>query len=208
LSTCAWIDTSSAATASSRDADARALAAAELVRIPPHQRRIEADAIEQQAYVLDLLPRVDEAMRDRRLSHDVHDAHAGIERRIRVLEDHLHLELLLASRRRGQPGQGLAAPEALAARHGKQSHGDAAQGGFSAPRLADEADDLAGRYREVHVVHRVNDFLPDFRAEDVADPRRRVESLDEALGYAAKLDERVRCERKRCLHPELGPSTG
>ena len=110
FSTCAWIETSSAATDSShtrnsrldreraRDADARALAAGELVRIAAHQRRIEADAIQHQADVLDLLRAADHVVRDRRLADDVHHAHARIERRVRILEDHLHLELLPARR--------------------------------------------------------------------------------------------------------------
>ena len=83
FSTCAWIETSSAATDSSqtrnsrldreraRDADARALAAGELVRIAAHQRRIEADAVQHQADVLDLLRAADHAVRDRRLADDV-----------------------------------------------------------------------------------------------------------------------------------------
>ena len=69
FSTCAWIDTSSAAIDSSqtrnsrlhreraRDADAGALAAGELVREAAHERRIEPDAVQLQADVLDLLAR-------------------------------------------------------------------------------------------------------------------------------------------------------
>ena len=82
------------------DADARALAARELVRKAPHQRRVETDAVQLQADVFDLRVGADEAVRDRRLADDVDDAHPRIERRVRILEDHLHLELLARARRR------------------------------------------------------------------------------------------------------------
>ena len=68
-------------TASERagDADACALATRELVRKPPHQRRIEADPRQLRRHVIALLAAGGEAMRDRRLAHDVDDAHARIE---------------------------------------------------------------------------------------------------------------------------------
>ena len=78
-----------------RDADARALPARELVRKAAHQRRIEADAVRAASRRSRLLLAAgDEAVRDRRLADDVDDAHPRIERRVRILEDHLHLELL------------------------------------------------------------------------------------------------------------------
>ncbi len=106
LSTCAWIDTSSAATDSSQTRNSGFTASARAMpiraRCPPenwcgiaaHQRRVETDAVQLQPDVFDLRPRRAHPVRDRRLADDVDDAHPRIERRVRVLEDHLHLELL------------------------------------------------------------------------------------------------------------------
>ena len=56
-----------------RDADAGTLSAGELVRKAPHQRRVEADAIELQPDVFDLLPLNDQAVHHRRLADQVDD---------------------------------------------------------------------------------------------------------------------------------------
>ena len=63
------------------------------MRIATHQRRVEPDFIEHQADIFDLLFRRDQSMDDRCFADDVDNTHARIERRVRILEDHLHLEL-------------------------------------------------------------------------------------------------------------------
>ena len=142
-----------------RNADARALAAGELMRIAAHERRVEPDAVQHQADVFDLLRAADHRVRDRRLADDVQHAHPRIERRVGILEDHLHLELLPARRRRVLAGERRALPEALAGRQRQQPDGHASERRLAASGLADEPDHFAGRHDQVDVVHRVDDFL-------------------------------------------------
>src|SRR6185369_16188839 len=105
--------------------DARTLPSRELMRKAAHQHRIEADAIQLQPDVLDLLPRPANAVNDRRLADDVDHAHPRIERRIRILEDHLHLELLRARRLGGKADERSPAPVARAGRWSEQADRDA-----------------------------------------------------------------------------------
>ena len=108
LRICAWIETSSAETGSSQtisfgaereragDADSLALAARELVRVAVREARVEADHVEQLADPdAPVLARAD-PVHDQRLADDVADRHARVERRVRVLEDDLHLAPHLA----------------------------------------------------------------------------------------------------------------
>ena len=99
---CAWIETSSAETGSSQmisfgaqrertgDADPLALAARELVRVAVVVLRVQADAVHElldaplggsRLRALDRVGRAD----------DLPDRLARVQRRVRVLEDHLHL---------------------------------------------------------------------------------------------------------------------
>ena len=160
FSTCAWIDTSSAATdfvadeelgldrERARDADARALAAGELVRVAAHQRRVEPDAIEHAvADVLDLLPRRDRGRARRGASPTMSTT------RMRGLSDAYGswkiICILQLLRRALAPASSAAsdasAPVALAAGQRQQAGGDAAERRLAAARFADQADDLAGR---------------------------------------------------------------
>ena len=103
LMICAWMDTSSALTGSSammslrldgegaRDGDALALAAAEFVRIFADVARREAHAFQQRRHLARHVAAGDVAVRGERLGERVVDRHARIERRIRVLENHLEI---------------------------------------------------------------------------------------------------------------------
>ena len=159
------------------------------MRKAAHQRRIETHAVEHETGVLDPLGRRDKPVRDRRLADDVDDAHAGVERRVRILEDHLHLELLPPRRRGGQPRQRDPAPVALAGGQRQQADGEAAQRRLAAAGFPDEPDDLAGRDCKVDTVDGVHDLLAQAGAERVADPRRHVERPDEALRDALQLGQ-------------------
>ena len=72
-------------------ADALALAAAELVRIAPPQLGIEPDVREQLGDPRGALGLRADAMDDERLLDDRLDPHPRVERRVGVLEDHLHV---------------------------------------------------------------------------------------------------------------------
>ena len=99
--TCAWIDTSSAETGSSAtislgsqreragDADALPLAAGELVRVAVVVLRVEPDQLEQVLHrALDAVLGLDVLQPERR-ADDRADGVPRVQRRVRVLEDHL-----------------------------------------------------------------------------------------------------------------------
>ena len=119
------------------------------------------------------------AVRDRRLADDVDDAHARVERRVRILEDHLHLELLPARGFAGaSAGERRAAPEALAGGQRQQPDGEAAERRLAAARFADQADDLAAaRCAEIDAVDGVHDLLAACRRR-AALPIRAARSSD------------------------------
>ena len=113
--TWAWIETSSADTGSSSittrrsereragDADPLALAAGELVREAVEVLGVQPDALEQLARAR--LPLVARHAGDaQRRGEDLADPLARVERRLRILEDHLHL----APQRRHLAARGLA----------------------------------------------------------------------------------------------------
>ena len=165
-----------------RDADARALTARELMRIAAHQRRIEPDAIEHRADVLAALSRRDQPMRDGRLADDVDDAHPRIQRCIRILEDHLQLAVAACALRRCELRR--AAHRASSARRPTATTVLRRAGRASTCRSPIRRPGRRPRPaqdREVDVVDGTHDFLAHARAEAVADPRRKVERLDEAL---------------------------
>jgi hypothetical protein len=60
------------------------------VRIAVREVRVEADDLQQLLHALGLRAALREVMHLERLADDVADGHARVERRVRVLEDHLH----------------------------------------------------------------------------------------------------------------------
>src|SRR5581483_10463350 len=107
LRICAWIETSSAETgssqtisrgfsASAREPDALPLPAGELVRIPVREVGVEADRLEQVADAALAVAARPLAVDEHRLLDDLPDRHARVERRVRILEDDLHLLAQLA----------------------------------------------------------------------------------------------------------------
>ena len=115
----------------------------------------EADAVEQRAALLvDLVAR--HAPDPERRGEDLADALAGVQRRLRVLEDHLHL----AADRLHLPAAGLGdvvAVEADRARGRRQQpHQHADQRRLAAPGLADDPERLAGVEVEGDVVDGVD----------------------------------------------------
>src|SRR5439155_964927 len=136
-----------------RDADALALAAAELVRIAARGLGRQAHQLEQLSHPLPALRACTEAMDREPFADDALDAHARIERAVGVLEDDLHLAAERAQ---------LARPEcqerAPVERHLPRGGLDEAQ--HETPerrlpraRLADQAEGLARLDGERHAVH-------------------------------------------------------
>ena len=151
----AWIETSSAETGSSAmisfglqrerpgDPDPLALPAGELVRIAVVVLGVEPDPLEQ---LLDARfstsPRRD-AVEPQRVADDLADALARVQRRVGVLEDHLHLAAQRLQLAALQADDLLAVEAHRARRRLEQLQDRAAQGGLAAARLADQAQRLA-----------------------------------------------------------------
>jgi hypothetical protein len=74
-----------------RDADPLALAAAEGVGKPPHVLRSQSHAAQEVGHARFPVTPARHAVHEQRLAHEVEQRHPWIERRERVLEDHLHL---------------------------------------------------------------------------------------------------------------------
>src|SRR4030095_16002791 len=142
--------------------------------------------------VFGLLRRAADAVRYWRFADDVDHAHPRIERRIGILEDHLHLELLLAGRLGRESDKRRAAPESHACGKREQPYRATAQRRLPATRFADEPDHLAGRDAEVDRIDRVHDLFLHAGAQQIADSGRYVERLHEFLRCAPQLDERWR----------------
>jgi hypothetical protein len=134
-------------------ADALALAAAELVRVARHHLRRQAHGLQQAADTLHLLRLAADAVHQQRLAHDLAHRHARVQRRVRVLEHHLHLapqrEQLVAL------GFGqIAALEQHAAFGGLfQPHQRAAQRALAAARFTHEAQRLPRHHLEADAGH-------------------------------------------------------
>ena len=128
--------------------------------------------------------RRDQAVHHGRLADDVDDAHARVERGVRVLEDHLHGEALGAPRgavvapRSGRPFQKRSPGGGL-----EDARDDAPERRLAAARLAHQAHDLALADREVHVrrAHAPScsaTFAPSARAMRPARSRRFTKRLE------------------------------
>ena len=131
------------------EADALALSAGELVRVTARRVGGQADDLEQVADLRARLAPAREAVGPQRLADDAADAVARVERRERILEDHLHPpaqrpQLVLA-----ELGDVLAVEEDPAARSACRGGGSRAPDRrFAAAGLADEPERLAAVDRQ------------------------------------------------------------
>jgi hypothetical protein len=190
---CAWIDTSSADTGSSATislgrsarvrADALPLPAGELVRVPVVVLRVQPDQLKE---FLDRgfrpVRRAD-LLQPQRRADDRADRVPRVQRRVRVLEDHLDVTAQrphLAGRQVADvPAVEHDLPTGRLEQPGQQPPG----GGLAAAGLADHAERLPGGHREADVVHGLHraDLLPD----DDAPGHREV------LGQPGHLEQRA-----------------
>jgi hypothetical protein len=146
--------------------DALPLAAGELVREAVVVLGVEPDDLQQLLDpVLHAARRVD-AVDLHRAADDAAHRVPGVERRVRVLEDHLNL----GPDRLEPPAAGVAdlppgVPDVARGRL-QQPGGQPPGGGLAAARLADQPEGLPGVHRQVDAVHRVD--LTDLTLEDEA----------------------------------------
>src|SRR3546814_2316955 len=168
------------------------LTAGELMRITALVSRIEADAQHHLVDIAIQVPHRHQAVVTRCLTDDLRDAHAWIERGVRVLEDHLDLQ------RRGlgvaplQPGYVAAAEGDGAFRLRQDAGDDPAEGRLAAARLADETDDFAFGDRQVDLVDGTDDLFAHAGAEQVRGLLGEIERLHEAFGDVVHGDDRGR----------------
>src|SRR5262249_10090455 len=139
------------------DADALALSAAELVRVPSEGVRGQTDELEQRSHPgAPFLARPDAVDREP-LPDDARDPHPRVERSVRVLEDDLHRATYGAQLARPELQERAALEPHVARRGLEEAQDQPSQGGFSAAGLSDETERLAGRDREGNAVHRAHD---------------------------------------------------
>src|SRR5204863_2951467 len=124
-------------------ADALSLPAGELVRVTVDEVGVEADYLEQPLRAPPARAPVADPMDDERLRNDVSDGHPRVERRIRVLEDDLHLAPHFAQLL-APDGRQLAAEELHRPLRRLQKLEDAVAGRrLARTRLADQPERLA-----------------------------------------------------------------
>ena len=191
----AWIETSSALDGlvedkqigtqgeGARDADALALPAGELVRVPVDVRGIQADLAEEGADAVRAVvgPL---AVHAQRVGDDGADRQPRIQRGIGVLVDDLEPSSQSSHCARRQADQAGAIELDLAPCGRHQAEHEPRRRGLAAARLADEGERLAPRDIEAHVGDGAH---PTHRPPE--DPGPHGEVLDET----ADLEERRRC---------------
>ena len=161
-------------------ADALALAARELVRIAVVVLRVHAAARHQ---LLHQRPRVALGLVDgERLSDDLAHRLPRVERRVRILEDHLHLAPQRPHLARGEL-RDVAPVEANRSGGGLEQLQHQARGRrLAAARLADDAQRLAAANAERHVLDGV---------DDAAAAREHARGCREVLREVLDLDDRI-----------------
>jgi hypothetical protein len=163
--------------------------AGEFVRVLLLVQGREAHVGEELAHALaDRVVALDEVVRADRLGDDLLHAPAGIQARVRVLEDHLeapaHRQHVVAARDRAEVG---AAEHHATASRSVQAADEARDGRLAAARLAHQRQGLAAVDGERHAVDRLQD-LPGRALDHAIEPRARdVEVLGEALDFEQDL---------------------
>src|SRR5215470_3743561 len=166
-----------------RDADALPLTARELVRVAPQMLGRQANRLQQLHDALLTRAAVRrQLVDDQSLADDRSHRHPRIQRRVRVLEDDLHL---LAQRAQGalvERRDVLALERDFARGRLDQSQDRAARRGLAAAGLAHQPERLAAHDVERHVVHRVH--ARDLAREEAATDREvllEIADLEEGL---------------------------
>ena len=138
------------------EADALPLSAGQLVRIAIPQLAAQADGVEHRRDGRVERAALGESMQPHGFADDVADRHPRIERRVRILKDHVKVtpeRAHLPSRKMGHVG---AVHDDAPRRWFGQAHDAIRDGRLAAAGLADETEDLAAAERERHAVDRVD----------------------------------------------------
>ena len=143
-----------------RDADALTLAAREGMRVAPHVFRPQAHEAKELHHPVGSFLGIAFAVDEQGLADDVQEGHARVQRRERVLEDHLHLppkgpQPALRNRCHVQDFT-VVRKENLTGRRRDGAQDAAGSRGLAAAALADERQRLSPLEKEGHVVHRLH----------------------------------------------------
>ena len=134
--------------------DALALAAGELVRVSHGHVGIEADCHQQFAGFSEPRCRIADAVDPQRFAHDVANAHARIQRRIRILEHHADAFAHRAQRGAVQCGQLDIVQPHPTLRAAQQAQHRAAEGALAAAAFAQQREAFAAMQGERDIVQR------------------------------------------------------
>jgi hypothetical protein len=138
------------------EADALPLPAGQLVRIAVAQLRAQANGVEDRGNGRVERASFRDSMQAHGLADDVADRHPRIERRIRILKDHVQLAPERAHPPAREVGHVGAVHDDAPLRRFGQAHHAIRDGRLAAAGLADETEDLATAERERHAVARVD----------------------------------------------------
>ena len=120
-----------------------ALAAGKLVRILAHEARGEADFFHQRTHLMGEVGPGDFAVRLQRLGERGVHSHPRVQRRVRILKNHLEIRAGFAEFPAGEFGQVFPAEDHAALGGLDELQDRAAKRGFAAAGFADEAEHLA-----------------------------------------------------------------
>src|SRR5260221_2885454 len=140
------------------------LPAGEFVGEALHLRGAQADLLEQRGDEFGPLLSPADAVPLERLAYDISRRHARIERRIRILKDHLHSAPMPPQFGFAQVRDVMAVELDNASCRLKQPQHGACDRRFAAPALPDQPQGLAFAHLEAHAVDRVD--VPDRAAND------------------------------------------
>ena len=158
----------------SRDADALALPAGELVRVALGGVGIQPDGPQQLDDRFAPAGAVADAVNDQRLGDDGADLQARVERGERILEDHLHLAAHGAQRPLVEGAEVRAVELDLAGGRLDQPQQRARQRRLATARFADDAERLAALHLEAHAIDGAHGALAAARREMLGEPRPRA----------------------------------
>ncbi|MDQ1080944.1 hypothetical protein QE401_003470 [Pseudoroseomonas cervicalis] len=142
-----------------RDADALALPARQLMRVPLRMMRLQPDQAQHLRHALPPLRPADAALDDQRRRHDALHAHARIQRGEGVLEHQLHPPPQRPQRAPRQMRDVLALEADGAAAGLGQPQQRAAERRLAGAGFAHHGEDLAGGHREGDTVQRLHQLL-------------------------------------------------
>ena len=139
------------------NADALALAAGKLVGIPSGVFCRQANAVQHgKDFFVNFLLAFANMVGFQRLGNDIAHRHAGVQRSIRILEDHLHVAAHRLHLAGLEVGDILPVEDDLALRRLINADDGACAAAFAAARLANQAKGAAAAQRKVDVIYCMN----------------------------------------------------